>query len=33
VRKLRFEGEQLILSADVRKNGDIVAHTLTWERC
>ena len=33
VRRLRFEGEQLVLSAEVRKNNDIVAHTLTWERC
>jgi hypothetical protein len=33
VRKLRFDGDRLVLSADVRKNGDIVAHTLTWERC
>jgi hypothetical protein len=33
VRKLRFEGERLVLSADVLKNGDIVAHMLTWERC
>ena len=33
VRTLRFDGERLVLSADVRKNGDIVTHTLTWERC
>lgn len=33
VRRLRFEGERLVLSADVRKNGDIVTHLLTWERC
>jgi hypothetical protein len=33
VRKLRFDGERLVLSADVRKAGDIVTHTLTWERC
>lgn len=32
-RKLRFDGERLVLSADVRKNGDVVTHTLTWERC
>jgi hypothetical protein len=32
VRKLRFEGERLVLSADVRKNGETVTHTLTWER-
>ena len=33
VRAMRFEGERLILSADVHKNGDTVTHTLTWERC
>ena len=33
VRKLRFEGDRLILSADVHKGGDVVTHTLTWERC
>jgi hypothetical protein len=33
VRKLRFDGERLILSADVHKNGGLVTHTLTWERC
>lgn len=32
-RKLRFDGDRLMLSADVRKNGDTVTHTLTWERC
>lgn len=32
-RKLRFDGERLVLSADVRKNHDIVTHILTWERC
>ena len=32
MRKLRFDGERLILSADVRKNGGTVTHTLTWER-
>lgn len=32
-RKLRFDGERLVLSAEVSKNGDIVTHTLTWERC
>jgi hypothetical protein len=32
-RKLRFDGDRLVLGADVRKNGDIVTHTLTWERC
>jgi hypothetical protein len=33
VRKLRFEGDQLVLSADVHKGSDVVTHTLTWERC
>ena len=33
VRKMRFDGERLILAADVAKNGDTVRHTLTWERC
>ena len=32
VRKLRLEGDRLVLSADVRKAGEIVTHTLTWER-
>jgi hypothetical protein len=32
-RTLRFDGERLVLSAAVRKNGDCVMHTLTWERC
>jgi hypothetical protein len=32
VRKLRFDGERLVLSADVSKNGEIVTHRLTWER-
>jgi hypothetical protein len=33
VRKLRFDGERLVLSADVKKGGAIVTHSLTWERC
>jgi hypothetical protein len=32
VRKLRFEGDLLVLSAEVRKAGEIVTHTLIWER-
>jgi len=32
-RRMRFDGDRLVLSADVRKNGDTVTHTLTWERC
>jgi len=33
VRTLRFVGERLVLSADVRKNDEVVTHQLTWERC
>jgi len=33
VRKMRFVGDRLVLSADVAKGGDVVTHTLTWERC
>lgn len=33
VRRMRFDGDRLVLSADVRKNGTTVTHTLTWERC
>jgi hypothetical protein len=33
IRRLRFDGERLVLSANVQKNGEIVTHTLTWERC
>jgi hypothetical protein len=33
VRQMRFDGERLVLSADVRKNGATVRHILTWERC
>ena len=32
VRALNFDGARLVLSADVSKNGQIVTHTLTWER-
>lgn len=31
-RALRFDGERLVLSVDVQKNGDVVRHTLTWEK-
>ena len=31
VRRMRFEGKHLVLSADVHKNGAIVRHTLTWQ--
>lgn len=33
VRRLRFDGDRLVLRADVRKHGDIVTQVLTWERC
>jgi hypothetical protein len=33
VRKMRFAGDRLVLSADVRKSGETVTHTLTWEKC
>ena len=32
-RALRFDGDRLILSAEVRKHDAIVTHSLTWERC
>ena len=32
VRTLRFEGDLLVLSTDVPKNGTLVRHTLTWKR-
>lgn len=32
VRAMRFEGDRLILSTDVRKNGTLIRHTLTWKR-
>lgn len=33
VRGMRFEGEYLVLSAEVPKAGKVVTHVLTWERC
>jgi hypothetical protein len=33
VRTLRFDGDRLILHANVEKAGGIVRHELTWERC
>src|SRR4029079_16352132 len=33
VRALRFDGDRLVLSADVSKHDGTVPHTLTWERC
>ena len=32
-RRLRFDGDRLVLSADVDKKGATVTHTLTWQRC
>ena len=32
VRKMRFDQDRLVLSADVQKGGAVVTHTLTWER-
>lgn len=32
VRRMRFEGELLILSTDVPKAGAMVRHTLTWKK-
>ena len=32
VRRLRFDGDLLILSTDVPKAGALVRHTLTWKK-
>ena len=32
VRKMRFDGDRLVLSTDVRKGGGLIRHTLTWRR-
>jgi len=32
VRRMRFEGELLILSTEVRKAGALVKHSLTWKK-
>ena len=32
VRRMRFDGDLLILSTDVRKGGALVRHTLTWQK-
>jgi hypothetical protein len=32
-RAMRFDGDRLVLSAEVVKAGQTVTHTLTWERC
>lgn len=33
VRSVRFDGERLVLTAEVPKAGKMVTHVLTWERC
>ena len=33
VRRLRFDGERLVLSAEMPKGDGVVTHVLTWERC
>jgi hypothetical protein len=33
VRSLRFEGDRLVLGTGVARNGVVIQHTLTWERC
>ena len=33
VRRMRFDGDRLVLSAEVQKGGATVTHVLTWERC
>src|SRR5262249_58882218 len=33
VRRLRFDGERLVLSTEVKKNDEGVTHQVTWERC
>ena len=33
VRRLRFDGDRLVLSAEMRKKDGVVTHVLTWERC
>ena len=32
VRRMRFEGDRLVLQADVMKNGDRITHVLTWRK-
>jgi hypothetical protein len=33
LRRMRFDGDRLILQATVEKVGGLVRHELTWERC
>ena len=32
VRRMRFDGERLVLEAGVAKNGETIRHVLTWQR-
>ena len=32
IRRMRFDGDLLILSTDVPKGGALVRHTLTWRK-
>ena len=32
MRRMRFDGEQLILSTHVEKGGGMVNHVLTWKK-
>ncbi|HVL66985.1 MAG TPA: lipocalin-like domain-containing protein [Vicinamibacterales bacterium] len=32
VRRMRFDGDLLVLSTDIQKGGGLVRHTLTWKR-
>jgi hypothetical protein len=32
VRRMRFDGELLVLSTDVTKAGTLVRHSLTWKK-
>lgn len=33
VRGVTFDGDRLVLTAEVPKAGKVVSHVLTWERC
>lgn len=32
VRKMRFDGDRLVLQADVKKGNQVIVHVLTWRR-
>jgi hypothetical protein len=32
VRRMRFDGDRLVLSTDVKKGSSMIRHTLTWQR-